>query len=174
GQRAYDLARSGEEVEIEARPVSIDRLDLIDAQNADEAILEAVCGRGTYVRAIARDLGRLLGCRGHVTALRRTRVGDFNESRSVSLDALIAACEADDGGAALASYLLPVEAALSDIPHLAVQQSDAARIARGQPIIIRGRDAPTDSPDAYVTTKGTLLALGYIERGEFHPTRVFN
>ena len=173
GQRAYDLARGGETVELEPRPVIIDRLALVATPTPEEAVLEAVCGRGTYVRAIARDLGRLLGCHGHVTALRRTRVGAFAEDRAVALETLVAAANADDGGAQLATWLLPVEAALSDLPEIRLPQADAARLARGQSVILRGRDAPIGSGEVYVTSKGSLIALAVIEKGELRPTRVF-
>jgi tRNA pseudouridine55 synthase len=173
GQRAYDLARGGEAVDLEPRPVVIDRLAIVATPSPDETILEAVCGRGTYVRAIARDLGRLLSCCGHVVALRRTRVGAFTEDRAVTLEALTAAGDADDGGARLAACLLPVEAALSELIEVKLAQLDAARLARGQSVILRGRDAPLTSGEVYVTCRGGLVALAFIEKGELRPTRVF-
>jgi hypothetical protein len=88
GDRAYDLARSGNPVMLEARPVVIDRLELVAMPEADVAVFEAECGRGTYVRALARDMGRLLGCRGHVADLRRTRVGAFTDEAATSLKEL--------------------------------------------------------------------------------------
>ena len=87
GERAYDLSRAGESVELEARPVQIERLAIVE-HDCDTSIFEAVCGKGTYVRAIARDLGRALGCFGHVSALRRTQVGPFSEKDAISLDDL--------------------------------------------------------------------------------------
>lgn len=174
GNRAYDLARDGEVVKLEARPVTIERLEMVDMPAADRSVFEAECGKGTYVRAIARDMGRLLGCFGHVIALRRTRVGPFDEMRAVTVEDIEAASKADDGGAALAQLLSPVESALSDIPELMVSPADAASLVRGQAILIRGRDAPVLSGPAFATSKGRLIALGELDKGALHPTRVFN
>jgi tRNA pseudouridine55 synthase len=174
GERAYDLARDGETVDLQARPVFIERLALIDQPDESTSVFEAECGKGTYVRAIARDMGRMLGCFGHVIALRRTRVGPFDEARAVPLAEIDAAARADDGGESLAGLLAPVESALADLPELMVSQSDAASLARGQAILIRGRDAPVLSGPAYATSKGRLIALGELDKGALHPTRVFN
>ncbi len=174
GQRAYDLARQGEVVKLEARPVQIDRLELVDMPDDDTSVFEAECGRGTYVRAIARDIGRTLGCLGHVTALRRTRVGPFEEATAVAIEDLESAAGLDDGGVELKSLLRPVESALAELLEVNVSQSDAARLARGQPVLLRGRDAPVVSGEAFSLSKGTLIALCEIERGELRPLRVFN
>ena len=173
GNRAYDLAREGEHVEIEPRAVVIDSLLLIDMPDEHSAVFEAECGKGTYVRAIARDIGRMLGCLGHVTALRRTEVGPFGEDEAITLEELhqIASEEGSDG---LMRLLLPIEMALDDVPALAVSQSDAASLARGQAVLIRGRDAPILSGPIYATVKGRIIALGEVERGELKPIRVFN
>ncbi|MDQ8700814.1 tRNA pseudouridine(55) synthase TruB [Hyphomicrobium sp. LHD-15] len=171
GERAYALARDGEEVVLDARPVVIDELRLIDVPNVDTAIFEARCGKGTYVRAIARDMGRALGCRGHVIELRRTRVGPFAEEESVSLEEIEEAAEA---GEDLASFLRPVEMALGEILEINVSASDAADLAQGRSILIRGRDAPVLGGAAYAISKGQIIALGEIEKGALHPTRVFN
>ncbi|MBS0267935.1 tRNA pseudouridine(55) synthase TruB [Hyphomicrobium sp. 2TAF46] len=173
GERAYDLARNGETVVIEPRPVFIDSLTLVDMPDEATSVFEARCGKGTYVRALARDMGRILGCYGHVIALRRTQVGPFDESRAVPLEALLAAAESGDPDQ-VAKYLLPVESALADLPELLVSQSDAATLARGQTVLIRGRDAPVLSGPAYATSKGRLVALGELAKGALHPTRVFN
>jgi tRNA pseudouridine55 synthase len=172
GNRAYDLARAGETVTLEARPVQIDALHLIEASHPDTAVFEARCGRGTYVRALARDMGRLLGCLGHLIELRRTRVATFTADTAVALPTLEAA--ADAGEDAVLRLLLPVEAALGDLAMLTVSQSDAARLLRGQPVLIRGRDAPNVECATYATCKGQLIAVGHIEKGELHPVRVFN
>jgi tRNA pseudouridine55 synthase len=173
GARAYDLAREGETVELEPRAVHIERLALLDVPAADTAILEARCGKGTYVRALARDMGRALDCLGHLVGLRRTLVAPFDEAQAVSLEALEAAA-ADGGEEALLRLLLPVEAALQDLAELSVGQNDAARLLRGQTVLIRGRDAPTGGGPTYATCKGHLIAVGRIEKGELHPIRVFN
>ncbi len=172
GARAYDLARSGEEVVLEPREVLIEDLALVDMPDAATAVLEARCGKGTYVRAIARDMGRALGCFGHVTALRRTRVGSFDEDASVSLEELREAAQI--GGEELAALLMPVEAALDDLPGLSVGPNDAASLARGQAVLVRGRDAPVMAGAAWAHFKGRILALGELEKGAFRPTRVFN
>ena len=172
GARAYDLARDEEEFELSPRRVSIAWIRLSDQPDQDRAVLEARCGKGTYVRALARDLGRALGCYGHVEALRRTRVGAFGEDRAVTLADLEALAER--GHEALLSALQPVETALADIPALAVSGSDADRLRRGQAVLLRGRDAPVVAGTVYATSRGTLIALGEVERGELHPKRIFN
>ena len=183
GERAYDLARGGEDVVLVPRIVIIKRLALVAQPDEATSVFEAECGKGTYVRAIARDLGRLLGCYGHVIALRRTRVGPFDEARSVTMETIQAAAKQDEaneagggtrGGEALAQLLAPVESALSDLPELLVTQADAASLTRGQAILIRGRDAPVMSGPAFATSKGRLIALGELDKGALHPTRVFN
>ena len=170
GERAYDLARDGEAPELAARTVQIDRLELV-AHNADRSVLEADCGKGTYVRALARDLGRALGCLGHVAALRRTRVGPFAEESAATIGDLEAA--RNGAGDALAGILKPVEAALSDLASVAISRDAAARLMRGQPVILRGRDAPPGGK-LYATCGGILVAVGDVERGELVPHRVFN
>jgi tRNA pseudouridine55 synthase len=175
GERAYDLARDGEVVELKPRPVEIARLALRAVLDADHAVFEAECGKGTYVRALARDLGRALGCLGHVEALRRNAVGPFDEGKMISLEELTALCHrAAAGEASFAEALLPVETALDDIPALAVSGADAARLQRGQAVIMRGRDAPILSGLVYVMASGRLVALAEAERGEIVPKRVFN
>jgi tRNA pseudouridine55 synthase len=175
GERAYDLAREGKAVELAPRPVDIHRLELVAMPDAEHTVLAAECGKGTYVRALARDLGRELGCLGHVAALRRTSVGAFTEDRAISLDALQAACLAtpvEDGPAATA--LLPVEAGLAALPALVVSRADAGRLARGQAVLLRGRDAPLMEGWVAVSTQGALVALAEVEKGELRPRRIFN
>jgi len=175
GERAYDLARDGEAVELEARTVEIHHLALVDTPDADHAVFEAECGKGTYVRALARDLGRVLESAGHVVALRRTMVGPFGETDAVGVEALQAYGEA----AASAKlprppFLLSVEAGLQTLPSLNVSTADAARLARGQAVLLRGRDAPVLAGWIAVSTQGTLIALAVAERGELHPRRIFH
>jgi len=175
GERAYDLARDGEQVELAARPVEIGRLELVNVPDRDHAVLEAECGKGTYVRSLARDLGRALGCFGHVSALRRAAVGPFTQETMISLEQLEALCHrAASGEGSLADALMPVETALDDIPALAVSRADAARLQRGQAVLLRGRDAPNFRGTVYVTVSGQLLALAELDRGEIVPKRVFN
>jgi tRNA pseudouridine55 synthase len=166
GERAYDIARDGETVTLDARPVTIKSLDLV-AHTDGTAVFEAACGKGTYVRAIARDLGRLLGCYGHVIELRRTRVGPFQEIDSVQLADL----EADPVAAMQA--LQSVEAGLTTLPCVIVDRDGAARLRRGQSLILRGRDAPAGGV-AYAACQGVPVAFGAVEQGELVPSRVFN
>jgi tRNA pseudouridine55 synthase len=175
GERAYDLARDGQQVELQARPVEIARLEIAETPDPDHTQFEAECGKGTYVRSLARDIGRALGCFGHVCALRRVEVGPFGEETMISLEELEALCHrAAAGEARLADALMPVETALDDIPALAVSGPDAARLHRGQAVLLRGRDAPNFRGTVYVTTAGRLLALAEVDRGEIVPKRVFN
>jgi tRNA pseudouridine55 synthase len=175
GERAYDLARDGEAVELQSRLVDIHRLDLVDIPDADHAVFDAECGKGTYVRALARDMGQALGALGHVCALRRTVVGSFGETDLISLEQLQALCHrAAAGEASFADALMPVETALDDIPALAVSRADAARLQRGQAVLLRGRDAPIFRGTVYVTASGHLVALAEVDRGEIVPKRVFN
>ena len=175
GERAYDLAREGEAVEIAPRAVTIHRLELVETPDRDHAVLAAECGKGTYVRALARDLGRALGALGHVSALRRSRVGPFGEGDMISLARLEALCHrAAAGEGHLADMLLPIETALDDIPALAVSLADAARLHRGQAVLLRGRDAAVFRGLVQVAAQGQLIALAEIDRGEIVPKRVFN
>jgi tRNA pseudouridine55 synthase len=175
GERAYDLAREGEAVELAARPVEIYRLELAATADADHSVLSAECGKGTYVRALARDLGRALGTLGHVGALRRSGVGPFGEGDMISLERLDSLCHrAADGEGNLADILLPVETALDDIPALAVSPGDAARLQRGQAVLLRGRDAPIFRGMVHVTALGQLVAIAEVDHGEIVPRRVFN
>jgi tRNA pseudouridine55 synthase len=175
GERAYDLARDGETVELAARPVEIHRLELVNLPDADTAEFKAECGKGTYVRSLARDIGRALGSLGHIKALRREAVGSFSENDMISLEQLTTMCHrAAAGEASLADALLPVETALDDIPALAIGRADAARLQRGQAVLLRGRDAPIFRGTVYVTVSGQLVALAEVDRGEIVPKRVFN
>ncbi|HET9574322.1 MAG TPA: tRNA pseudouridine(55) synthase TruB [Methyloceanibacter sp.] len=174
GARAYDLARDKEEFELAPRVVSIKRLALIARPDPDHCQLEAECGKGTYVRALARDLGRALGSRAHVEALRRTRVGGFGEEDAVTLAELEAVKDNATEHDALTRALKPIESALGDIPALALSLSDAARLRQGQPVLLRGRDAPIFTGTAYATSRGMLVAVGEMEAGEFRPKRIFN
>jgi tRNA pseudouridine55 synthase len=175
GERAYDIARDGEEPDLKARIVNINRLTLVGMPDVDHASFEAECGKGTYVRALARDLGRTLGCLGHVSALRRIAVGPFAGTDMISLEQMEALCHrAAAGEGSLADILFPVATALDDIPALAVSRADAARLQRGQAVLMRGRDAPIVRGTVYVTASDNLVALAEVDRGEIVPKRVFN
>jgi tRNA pseudouridine55 synthase len=174
GERAYDLARDGDTVELTPRPVSVYELDIEESISPELTRLICACGKGTYVRSIARDLGRGLGCYGHIAALRRTSVGPFDEENAISLEKLEQFSNSADGYSALMGAILPVETALDGIPALAISGDDAARLKRGQSILIRGGNAPILKGPIYATSRGVLVAIGEVERGEMHPIRVFN
>jgi tRNA pseudouridine55 synthase len=172
GERAYDLARDGEAVDLEPRQVEVFRLTLTATPDAGHAEFEAECGKGTYVRSLARDMGRRLGCHGHVAALRRLLVGPFGEEDLVPLDEIRRIHEAE-GPDGLGRFLQPVQTALGDLPELSVDSGDSRRIFAGQPVLLRGRDAPAFSGPAFATTAGRLIAIGDVSAGEFAPRRVF-
>ena len=177
GERAYDLARDGEPVELKPRTVEIYRLDLVETPDADHAVLACECGKGTYVRSLARDLGRALGALGHVATLRRGRVGPFGEGEMIPLEQVEALCHraaAGGQGQTLADIILPIETALDDIPALAVSPADAARLRRGQAVLLRGRDAFIFRGMVQVACAGEIVAIAEVDRGEIVPRRVFN
>jgi len=176
GERAYDLAREGETVDIPSREVQIFRLTLLACPDADTAHFEVECGKGTYVRALARDFGRDLGCYGHISGLRRSFVAPFPEEAMVPLADLVALEKIEDMEARLAALdalLIDTSEALSALPHLAITDDQAHRLKMGNPILVRGRDAPIAESEAYATARGKLIAIGEIGEGEFRPKRVF-
>ena len=173
GERAYDLARRGEAVELAPREVRIDELRLVGRPDADHARFEMVCGKGAYVRALARDLGEVLGCHAHVVQLRRTEVGPFTADRAVPLAAL-EGIVADDS---LPQVLVSVATALADIPALAVTEPQALRLRAGQsirvsPQLVVGGERADGA--IKVTRGGDLVALGRLDGAELMPVRVFN
>ena len=175
GERAYDLARDGEAVELAPRTITVHRLELVEIPDPDHAVLTAECGKGTYIRSLARDLGRKLGALGHVCALRRGRVGPFGETDMIPLEQAQSLCHrAAAGEGHLADALMPVETALDDIPALAVSPADAARLQRGQAVLLRGRDAPIVRGMVQVACSDQLVAIAEVEHGEIVPRRVFN
>lgn len=176
GERAYDIARDGETVEIPSREVQIHRLTLLGCPDANAARFEVECGKGTYVRALARDFGRELGCFGHISELRRTYVAPFGEDTMVPLSDLTALEEIADEAerlAALDAFLIDTGEALSNLPQIVVSDDQAHRLRMGNPIILRGRDAPVSADEAYATARGKLVAIGEVGGGEFRPKRVF-
>ena len=176
GERAYELAREGETVEIPSREVEIYRLTLLECENENTAHFEVECGKGTYVRALARDFGRDLGCFGHISGLRRSFVAPFAEATMIPLAELVALEEIQDDEerlAALDALLIDTSEALSSLPHLIVNDDQAHRLKMGNPILVRGRDAPVEESEAYATARGKLIAIGEIGQGEFRPKRVF-
>ena len=171
GKRSYARVRAGEDVALAGRPVTVSRFDVLCVRpDADGTVVdldvEVEVSSGTYVRALARDLGRLLGCYGHVTALRRTRVGPFTLDDATPLAAL-------DDPAEAARALKPVESGLTEVPCVVVDRNGAARLRRGQGLLLRGRDAP-DGGFAWASCGGEPVAFGEISEGELRPSRVFN
>jgi len=185
GARAYDLARSGEAVEIPAREVEIDVLKLIETTAEGHNVFEIECGKGTYVRSLARDMGRDLGCYGHIAELRRIEVAPFTEEDLITLEELEDACpprvEVTEEDApklqrdfsALDALLIETGAALDCLPQYPLTDEQAMRIRRGNAVILRGRDTPTEADEVCVSHHGHVLAIGMIEKGSFHPKRVF-
>lgn len=177
GERAYDLARAGETPELAARTVAVHSARVAEASDADHVTLEIECGKGVYVRAICRDLAAALGACGHVSALRRTRVGPFNDKTAVTLELL------EDLGhkARQSELLLPVETALDDIPELAVTDEDAFRLKQGRSIVLVPRQVESlkarlkpGSRTVSAMTGGSMVALCEMRAGRLEPSRVFN
>ncbi len=176
GERAYDIARAGKEVELAERLVKIYRLEFIDEIDKNNSVFELECGKGTYVRSIARDLAISLKTFGHVVALRRLRVGPFLEEHLISLDTIekIADNNSKERIAKITKLFRPIETTLDDIPALAVDRNDVARLKNGQAILLRGRDAIEPSGLVSVISAGTIVALAEYKDGYLHPKRVFN
>jgi tRNA pseudouridine55 synthase len=175
GNRAYDLAREGETVEIPPREVEIDRFDLV-RHDGGRTEFEIECGKGTYVRSLARDMGRNLGCFGHIAELRRVEVEPFTADDLVTvgeLEAALAGREGDDRFAAIDDLLVETAVALEFLPQVAVSDDAATRIRLGNAVIVRGRDAPVHADEACALARGKLVAIGAIEAGMFKPKRVF-
>jgi len=169
GARAYKLAREGEDVEIAARPLWVENLVLIDRPDRDHVVLEMTCGKGGYVRAIARDLGQTLGCLGHVSRLRRIWSGPFDaeDGHSMSdIEALARTPEID-------ALLLPLEVGLSALPEVRCSAEAAARLAHGNPAMVLTSDAEYGE-EAWASHEGRAVAVGPYKAGELHPRRVFN
>lgn len=170
GERAYKLARDGEAVEIEARTVEIERFELIEIHDESTAVFEVDCGKGTYVRAFARDMGRDLGCFGHISELRRTAVEPFNEDDLIALSALT---DLEGDLDALDNELLATGIALEHLPEVVLTKDQAQRLRSGNPVILRGRDAISFAEEAVATFGRELVAIGNVDKGSFHPKRVF-
>ncbi|MEA2779689.1 MAG: tRNA pseudouridine55 synthase [Rhodospirillaceae bacterium] len=176
GQRAYDLARAGEPVELAAREVLIERFDLTERPDADQASFEVRSGKGAYMRSLARDLARAVGSVGHVTALRRIAVGPFSEAHAISLDSL----QGLGHSPAASRHLLPVSTALDDIPALAITDSEASRLRCGQSVgPIRRQDLERigqfgSGAIFCARTGGLPVALVRLEAGDLRPVRVLN
>lgn len=173
GERAYDLARAGEALELAARPVLIEALKLVEA-GPDHATFEVTCGKGTYIRSLARDMGRALGTAAHVSMLRRVAVGPFTEAHMISLENLTELSHKAPGGDAMIGVLLPIETVLDGIPALAIDEEKARRLRLGQPVLLRGANAPIAEDAVLVTCGGKPVGIGQIIEGTLKPKRLFN
>lgn len=169
GERAYDLAREGERLDLAPRPLWVDSLDLIDRPDPDHALFEMVCGKGGYVRSIARDLGQALGCLGHVLWLRREWSGPFDAKDGITLEEIDRLAHQPD----LDAHLKPLEIALEDLPQVTATPEGAARIRNGNPgmVIATGIDWGSE---VWASYQGRAIAIGRYQGGELHPSRVFN
>jgi len=176
GTRAYELAREGAAVTLDPRLVEVEEFRLLAVDDADHASFAARVGRGTYVRALARDVGAMLGCGAHVVALRRLAVGRFRAEQAISLDNLATLGHS----ARLSEHLLPVETALDDIPALALTEAEAQALRHGQTVMLlrpseRARiDQIGDGATVCATSRGKLVALAEVDSGGLRPVRVMN
>jgi tRNA pseudouridine55 synthase len=176
GERAYDLARDGEAVELQPRTVLVHEIRLTERPDPDQAVIEVKCGKGTYMRALARDIAQALGTVGHVGALRRLRVGPFAEEGAISLESL----KALGHSPAAFKHVLPIETALDDIPALALSATEAIRLRSGQPVgLLHRLDRDrirgfTPGDMVCAMSEGKLVALTRFEAGELVPVRVMN
>ncbi len=179
GERAYDLARDGEDFEIPSRQVTVYEAELLDVPDADHAVIKVVSGKGFYVRAMARDLAMALGTEGHVSQLRRTRVGPMDEAASITLATLAALAEDKDG---LMAALSPLETVLDDIATIGIDAGDMANIKQGREIVLlphlveQWRAEKNDDPEdrlALTVCDGQAVALGEVRAGRFRPSKVF-
>jgi tRNA pseudouridine55 synthase len=168
GERAYDLAREGETVDIAARPLWVESLTMTGRPDADHADFQMVCGKGGYVRAIARDLGAMLGCHGHVAWLRRTWSGPFDAEAGISLDEIDRLARTPE----LDAHLLPLELALTALPECRATAEGAARLRNGNPGLVLATEAQYGD-EAWASFQGRALAVGIYRAGELHHSRVF-
>nr|WP_321249773.1 tRNA pseudouridine(55) synthase TruB [uncultured Ruegeria sp.] len=168
GQRAYKLARDGEDVDLSARPLWVEELVLVDRPDEDHVVLEMTCGKGGYVRSIARDLGEALGCHGHVRELRRIWSGPFEAEDGLSIEQIDEMAKTE----ALDDYLHPLETGLSDLPELKCTPEGATRLRNGNPGMVLASDVEYGD-EAWASLDGKAVAVGIYKSGELHPSRVF-
>ncbi|WP_425081374.1 tRNA pseudouridine(55) synthase TruB [Ruegeria arenilitoris] len=168
GQRAYKLARDGEDVKLTARPLWVEELILVDRPDEDHVVLEMTCGKGGYVRSIARDLGAALGCHGHVKVLRRIWSGPFEAEDGLSIEQIDEMAKTT----ALDEYLHPLETGLSDLPELKCTPEGATRLRNGNPGMVLASDVEYGD-EAWASLDGKAVAVGIYKSGELHPSRVF-
>ena len=169
GERAYKLARDDEEFEIAARPLWVEELVMTDRPDADHVALEMTCGKGGYVRAIARDLGAALGCCGHVEWLRRVWSGPFRVEEGICLDEVDRLARTPD----LDTRLLPTEVGLADLPEVRCPPESIANLRNGNPAMVFAQGLEYGD-ECWASFEGQPVAVGSYRGGELHPSRVFN
>ena len=169
GERAHERARRGEEFTPEARPLFVEELELLKRIDADHAEFRLTCGKGGYVRSIARDLGEDLGCLGHANSLRRVRSGPFDEESCIALEAV----EDLAGSRELDDLLLPIETVLDGLPELRCTKESAARLRSGNGAAVFG-NFPDYGDEAWASCDGRAVAIGHFKAGELFPKRVFS
>ncbi len=168
GQRAYKLARDDEEFEIAARPLWVEELLMVDRPDADHVVLEMTCGKGGYVRSIARDLGEALGCFGHVHHLRRIWSGPFTAEEGMSLEKLEELAKQPE----LDNHLRPLEQGLADIAEVRCPPESLAKLRNGNPAVVIAHDVEYGE-ECWASFDGEAVAVGVFKAGEIHPARVF-
>ena len=169
GERAYKLAREGEDFEVAARPLWVDEIEMVERPDADHAVIEMICGKGGYVRAVARDLGEALGCHGHVSHLRRVWSGPFEAAEGVTMELVEKLAKSPE----LDTYLRPLEEGLDDLPELKATPEGATRLRHGNPGMVLASDVEYGD-EAWASLDGKAVAVGIYRSGELHPSRVFN
>ena len=168
GERAYKKARDGEEMDLAARPLWVEALLLIDRPDQDHVVLEMTCGKGGYVRSIARDLGEALGCKAHVKSLRRIWSGPFQATDGLSVDQIDTLARTPE----LAAHVQPLEVGLSDLPEVRCLAESVARLRNGNPASVIASDVEFGE-EVWASYDGRAIAVGIYKGGELHPTRVF-
>ena len=168
GERAYDLARAGEAVDLPPREIEVDAITLVE-HGTEQSVLEVSCGKGTYVRSLARDIAEALGTRGHVSMLHRAAVGPFHDGDALSIDQLenLPPDERD-------ALLKPVAAGFADLPEIRLDAQQAAAVRHGNPVLLTGAGSPVTLDECWASFRGEVLATGWVEFGQFKCRRVFN
>jgi tRNA pseudouridine55 synthase len=168
GERAYDLARAGEAVDLPPREIEVDEITLIE-HGSERSVLEVVCGKGTYVRSLARDIAEVLGTRGHVGMLHRAAVGPFHDEDALTIDQLEAlSLEERD------LLLKPVASGFADLPEIRLDPQQATSVRHGNAVLLTGVGAPVSLDECWASFRGEVLATGWVEFGQFKCRRVFN
>jgi tRNA pseudouridine55 synthase len=168
GERAYDLARAGEAVELQPRQIDVEHIALVE-HGSEQSVLEVTCGKGTYVRSLARDIAEALGTRGHVSMLHRAAVGPFHDEDALTIDQL-EALPLDERDA----LLKPVASGFADLPEIRLDPQQATAVRHGNAVLLTGAGSPVSLDECWVSFKGEVLATGWVEFGQFKCRRVFN